>query len=270
MAWVAVSRSSSVVGFFPRTRRAESPRPMPRSIRPRERICSTASVLAVTDGSRVAGFVTHVPSRNVVLFWAMRVRRTYGSFQRTWLSKTQPCVNPHCSASFVSETTRSSEWSGLSVKPNSIGRAVYLRVPLQGAFRGELDHEVAGELKVVVLRVLRREKDERLVALPAVLEHLRRSLDEDVRELAPVLAPAIDHDRGPAGRGDVAHAPQHRRALGLGVDRGVEDRRDPREAHRDDVRASIAARRPEVADPGGRQEVVGQERSRRSGRTRAA
>src|SRR5947209_7947033 len=82
-------------------RRAESPRPMPRSMRPFERICSTASALAVTDGSRVAGFVTHVPSRSFVLFWAMSVSSTYGSFQRTWLSKTQPWLNPACSASFV-------------------------------------------------------------------------------------------------------------------------------------------------------------------------
>jgi len=82
---------------------------MPRSIRPFERICRTASALAVTDGSRVAGLVTHVPSRSRVLFWAMSVRSTYGSFQSTWLSKTQPYVKPHCSASFVSEAIRSSE-----------------------------------------------------------------------------------------------------------------------------------------------------------------
>ncbi len=97
---------------------------MPRSIRPFDRIWRTARELAVTDGSRVAGFVTHVPSRSFELFWAMSVRSTYGSFQRTWLSKTQPWVNPACSASFVSETTRSSEWSGLRVKPNSIGARV--------------------------------------------------------------------------------------------------------------------------------------------------
>src|SRR5438132_2670143 len=258
MTLVASSRSARFVGRFPRTRRAESPRPMPRSIRPPERSCRTASALAVTDGSRVAGFVTHVPSRSFVLFWAMSVRRTYGSFQRTWLSKTQPWVKPHCSASFVSEMTRSSEWSGLRVKPNSIGRAVYLRVPGDGAFRGELDDEVAGERQVVVLLVLRGEEDQRVVALAAIREDLRRALDEDVRERAPVLAPMVDDERGAAGLRDVAHAPQQRRALGLAVDRGVQDRRDPREADRDDVRADIAARRPEVADPGRREEIVRQ------------
>ena len=87
---VASSSVASVVGGLPRTRRAESPRPMPRSIRPCERSWSTASALAVTDGSRVAGFVTQVPRRRRSLAWAMSVRSTYGSFQSTWLSKTQP------------------------------------------------------------------------------------------------------------------------------------------------------------------------------------
>jgi hypothetical protein len=59
-------------------------------MRPLVRSWSTASVLAVTDGSRVAGFVTHVPSRTRSEFCAIRVRRTYGSFQSTWLSKIQP------------------------------------------------------------------------------------------------------------------------------------------------------------------------------------
>ena len=90
MTCVASSRLASVVGGFPRTRRAESPRPMPRSMRPLVRSCSTARVLAVTDGSRVAGFVTHVPSRMRSVFCAMSVRSTYGSFQSTWLSKIQP------------------------------------------------------------------------------------------------------------------------------------------------------------------------------------
>ena len=90
MTLVASSRSARFVGGFPRTRRAESPRPMPRSIRPPESSCSTASTLAVTDGSRVAGFVTQVPRRIRLLFCAMRARSTYGSFHSTWLSKSQP------------------------------------------------------------------------------------------------------------------------------------------------------------------------------------
>ena len=53
-----------VVGALPSTRRALSPRPMPRSIRPPLISLSVASALAVTLGSRVAGLVTQVPSRS--------------------------------------------------------------------------------------------------------------------------------------------------------------------------------------------------------------
>jgi hypothetical protein len=63
---------------------------MPRSKRPPESSCSVASVLAVTDGSRVAGFVTHVPSRIFFVACAISVSGTYGSFHSTWLSKIQP------------------------------------------------------------------------------------------------------------------------------------------------------------------------------------
>ena len=59
----ASSICSTVTGFCPITRRALSPRPMPMSIRPPETSCSVAIALAVTVMSRVAGFVTHGPSR---------------------------------------------------------------------------------------------------------------------------------------------------------------------------------------------------------------
>ena len=55
--------SAIVIGGLPSTRRAESPRPMPRSIRPSDTSSSVASTEAVTDGSRVPGLVTHVPRR---------------------------------------------------------------------------------------------------------------------------------------------------------------------------------------------------------------
>ena len=77
-------------------------------------------MLAVTDGSRVAGFVTHVPRRSREVFCAMSASSTYGSFQSTWLSKTQPYAKPDRSASFASRTTRSSGWSGFSVNPKSM------------------------------------------------------------------------------------------------------------------------------------------------------
>ena len=73
MTWTASSRSFIDVGGLPSTRRAESPRPMPRSIRPPDSSLSVASREAVTDGSRVAGFVTHVPRRSRVVAWAMSV-----------------------------------------------------------------------------------------------------------------------------------------------------------------------------------------------------
>ena len=63
---------------------AESPRPIPRSKRPPESSWRTARLDAVTDGSRVAGLVTQVPRRSVVVAWAISVRSGYGSRHRTW------------------------------------------------------------------------------------------------------------------------------------------------------------------------------------------
>ncbi len=76
MTSTASSRSFIEVGALPSTRRAESPRPMPRSIRPPDSSLSVARADAVTDGSRVAGLVTHVPSRSVVVAWAISASRT--------------------------------------------------------------------------------------------------------------------------------------------------------------------------------------------------
>ena len=90
MTTIASSRVAIVVGGLPSTRRAESPRPMPRSIRPPDTSSRTARADAVTDGSRVAGFVTHVPSRSRVVAWAIRVSRTYGSRHSTCESNSQP------------------------------------------------------------------------------------------------------------------------------------------------------------------------------------
>ena len=64
-----------VVGGLPSTRRAESPRPMPRSIRPPDSSSSVASADAVTDGSRVPGLVTQVPRRSRVVASAISVSR---------------------------------------------------------------------------------------------------------------------------------------------------------------------------------------------------
>ena len=90
MTAIASSSVFMLVGGLPSTRRALSPRPIPRSIRPPLSSSRTASADAVTLGSRVAGFVTQVPSRSRSLACAIRVSSTYASRHRTWLSKTQP------------------------------------------------------------------------------------------------------------------------------------------------------------------------------------
>ena len=79
-----------MVGFLPITRRALSPRPMPRSIRPPLISFSVASADAVTVTSRVAGLVTQVPRRIRSVAVAISVSSGYGSRHRTWLSKIQP------------------------------------------------------------------------------------------------------------------------------------------------------------------------------------
>ena len=63
---------------------------MPRSIRPPDSSLSSASSEAVTDGSRVAGLVTQVPSRRRVVAWAISVSSGYGSRHRTCESNSQP------------------------------------------------------------------------------------------------------------------------------------------------------------------------------------
>src|SRR5258708_31721743 len=155
--------------------------------------------------------------------------------------------------------TRSSEWSGLRVKPNSMAG---LSMPFDGVVGGELDQRVGREGEIGVVGVLRGEQDERLVALGPVLEDLGRTLDEHVSELVPVLAPPVDDKRRAAGVGDVADPAEQRRALRLRVDRGIHVRRQPREADRDDVRPAVAARRGEVADASDGEEILFQARLR--------
>ena len=76
MTPIASSSVFMLVGGLPSTRRALSPRPMPRSMRPSLSSLSTARVEAVTLGSRVAGLVTQVPSRIRSVAWAMSVSST--------------------------------------------------------------------------------------------------------------------------------------------------------------------------------------------------
>src|ERR1700686_1753687 len=67
------SNCATVTGFLPSTRRELSPRPMPSCMRPPEIKFSVANRLDVTVMSRVAGFVTQVPSRIFFVFVAMSV-----------------------------------------------------------------------------------------------------------------------------------------------------------------------------------------------------
>ena len=69
-----VSNSAIFTGCSPITRRAESPRPMPITIRPPESTCIVAYALASTVGSRVPGFVTKWPSFIVEVRSAASVR----------------------------------------------------------------------------------------------------------------------------------------------------------------------------------------------------
>jgi len=62
MTWMLSRNVASVVGLPFVTRTAESPRPMPHTVRLPNISFSVAYVLAVTVQSRVAGFVTIGPT----------------------------------------------------------------------------------------------------------------------------------------------------------------------------------------------------------------
>src|SRR5262245_15952017 len=114
---VARSNSSTFTGLSPIVRRAESPRPMPITMRPAEIAWSVANALAVTVGSRVPGFVTFSPSLSVDVSSAAIVNSGYGSCQRLCESYVQPYSKPCCSASLSSSATRRAGGSGSTVTP---------------------------------------------------------------------------------------------------------------------------------------------------------
>jgi hypothetical protein len=62
MMCIASSVCASVVGGRPSTRREESPRPMPQTVRLPNMSLSVANSEPVTVGSRVAGLVTNGPT----------------------------------------------------------------------------------------------------------------------------------------------------------------------------------------------------------------
>ncbi len=79
---VAASNSATLTGFSPTTRRDESPRPIPITIRPFERSCIVAYQLAVIVGSRIPGFVTKWPSLILSVRSATSGSVAYDSCQR--------------------------------------------------------------------------------------------------------------------------------------------------------------------------------------------
>ena len=91
-ALIIVSRRSNsaiFVGWRPITRTAESPRPIPITIRPPEMSCSVAWALAVTAGSRVTGLVTHMP-----MFIVVGVRREQRDQRVRLLPEDRGVVGP--------------------------------------------------------------------------------------------------------------------------------------------------------------------------------
>ena len=78
-----------MTGVRPSTRWAESPRPMPSSMRPPEISWRVAIADAVTVGSLVTGLVTQVPRWIVVVACAHSAKIGYGSCHRTCESQIQ-------------------------------------------------------------------------------------------------------------------------------------------------------------------------------------
>jgi hypothetical protein len=77
------SNSATLTGFSPTTRREESPRPMPMTMRPFETSCIVAYQLAVIVGSRMPGLVTQWPSLIFSVAAATSGIVAYDSCQRT-------------------------------------------------------------------------------------------------------------------------------------------------------------------------------------------
>ena len=74
-------------GLFPMTLMAESPRPIPHTVRSPYMSLRVAKTEAVTVQSRVPGLVTMGPTTIVSVTASIWLWMTYGSCQSTWLSK---------------------------------------------------------------------------------------------------------------------------------------------------------------------------------------
>src|SRR5919107_1589579 len=114
------SRSvASVVGLPFVTRTAESPRPIPQTVRLPNISLSVANVDAVTVQSRVAGLVTIGPTVSVLVAARIWLWMTYGSCQSRCESNVHTARKPRSSACRASSTTRAAGGVACSTTPKS-------------------------------------------------------------------------------------------------------------------------------------------------------
>src|SRR5438445_896326 len=116
----------------------------------------------------------------------MSVRSTYGSFQSTWLSKSQPYVKPADSARRASDATRSSGWSGFSVKPNSMRRGIMSAVPLGNVLHPDANDGCVAQRHAAVLGVSPREHAQGMAVVFTFGEDVRDPVHAHPGALRPV------------------------------------------------------------------------------------
>ena len=115
------SRSvASVVGLPFVTRTAESPRPMPHTVRLPNISLRVAKEEAVTVQSRVAGFVTIGPTSTRCVLDRIWLWMTYGSSHSRWESKVHTWLKPRFSACLARSTTRHAGGFVCSTTPKSM------------------------------------------------------------------------------------------------------------------------------------------------------
>ena len=102
------------------TRRAESPRPIPHTVRSPNISLRVANSDAVTVQSRVPGFVTMGPTFIRRVASRIREKMTKGSCHRMWESNVQVWVNPSVSARWARSMVRDAGGSVWRTMPNSM------------------------------------------------------------------------------------------------------------------------------------------------------
>ena len=95
-----------MAGFPLMTRTAESPRPIPMTVRLPNISFIVANKLAVTVQSRVSGFVTMGPTTTLRVCARISVKIGNGSCHSRWLSNVHTWLKPYVSAFFARSITR--------------------------------------------------------------------------------------------------------------------------------------------------------------------